>query len=174
MAASRAAARLGQTEPDDGVAARYPRQPFPCDDGRGVLGDHAAHQRSQQLNVARIEIAIGDLLDDDAGGCAALAEAAIFFRQIDADQAEAAHFLQHLAVDAILPGSLLIVGSQFLFRESLGNLPKRLLLLAERVVHGNPPADILRSRVLEVAQTRLRSRNYEQAPTSFSRRRAHV
>jgi hypothetical protein len=106
-----APARLGQTKPDDGVAARYPRQPFPCDDGRGVLGDHAAHQRSQQLNVTRIEIAIGDLLDNDAGGGAALAEAAIFFRQIDADQAEAAHFLQHRAVDAILPGSLLIVGS---------------------------------------------------------------
>ena len=109
--------------------------------GRGVLGDHPTHQGSQQLNVAGVEVAIGDLLDDDPGRGAALAEAAIFFRKVDTDQPEIAHFLEHRAVDAVLPGAFLVVRSELLPRKSCCGLSKRLLLLAERVVHDDFPAN---------------------------------
>ena len=118
----RPTARLGKAQADDGFAAGNARQPFVRDAGRGVLGDHPTHQGSQQLNVAGVEVAIGDLLDDDPGRGAALAEAAIFFRKVDTDQPEIAHFLEHRAVDAVLPGAFLVVRSELLPRIVLRSL----------------------------------------------------
>jgi len=65
--------RKGFAKADDGVAARHTRQPFPRDLGRSVPRDHPAHQGSEKLHVAAIEIAISDLLDDDASRHAAFA-----------------------------------------------------------------------------------------------------
>ena len=64
-----------------------------------------------------------------------LAEAAIPFRQVGANQPEIAHFPEHRAVDAVLPGSLLVVRGELLPCKSLRGLTKRLLLFAERVIH---------------------------------------
>jgi hypothetical protein len=100
-----------------------------------VLRDHAAHQGGQQLNIAGVEIAIGDLLDNDSRGGAALAEATILLGQVDAYEHEIADRRQQRAFDAVLLGALLVAGRELLARKSSCGFAKRLLLLAERVVH---------------------------------------
>ena len=42
-----------------------------------------------------------------------------FSGKVGADQPEIAHFLEHRAVDAVLPGALLVVRSELLPRKSL-------------------------------------------------------
>jgi len=83
----RSAARLGQAKANDGLTRNNLGHPFRRDVPGGVLGDHAAHERTQKLHIADIEIGIGDFFDDHPRRDRAFTHSAEFFGQIDADQA---------------------------------------------------------------------------------------
>jgi len=88
-----AATRFGQAQADDRFASHQPAVPVARQLGVGVGMHDRTHQRAEQLDVADIEIAVGHFLGDHPGGDTAQAEAAIFFGQVDADQAQRADFL---------------------------------------------------------------------------------
>ena len=77
-----------------------------------------AHQRGRQLHVADVEVAVGDLLGDQAGRTPP-AQAAILLGQVDAEQAEAAHLAAQAAVGRqLLVLALLVAGQQALAGEA--------------------------------------------------------
>ena len=102
-----------------------------------MLGDHAAEERGQKLNIADIEVAVGDLLGDDAGGDGSLAQSAVLLGKIDADQAERAHLPQQVAVRAMLLGPFPVAWRELFPGKALGGLLESLLLLRQSEIHGH-------------------------------------
>eukprot|EP01137_Pigoraptor_chileana_P023255 Opistho-2@89244 len=130
----RAAPWFGQTQRDDGLARHDPAVPGARQLGGRIGMDDGAHQRTEQLHVADVEVTIGNFLGDHAGRDATEAQAAIFLGQINTDQTERTHFLEQGPVDARLRFALLVIGPELLSCKAARHVTQRNLVIVEH--HG--------------------------------------
>jgi len=129
-----AAARLGQAQADDCVARHQAAVPVARQLGVGVAVHDGAHQRPQQLQVADVEVAVGDFLGDQARGDTALAQAAVLFRKIHTDQAQRADLLHQRAVETLFCLTRLVMGFELFAREAASDVAQGDLVFVEQHV----------------------------------------
>ena len=131
-----AAARLGKPERNRFAAFGDGRQPRRRQRLVGMAGEDVGAERGEQRHIGDIEVAIGDLLDQQAGGHAVDAHAAITFRQGGRDKAEAAHFPNERAADRRVLLALAVAGQQHFAGEAAGGLAEGGLVFCQSELHG--------------------------------------
>ena len=100
-----------------------------------MLSDHAAHKRPKKLNVAGVEISIGDLFDNQSGGDGLQAQPAIFLGQVRGNQAKRAHFTDQFPIKRMARGPFLIARGQFITRKPCGEIAKGFLIFCWLKLH---------------------------------------
>ena len=130
-----AGVRFGQADPDDALAAGDLRDPVRGDLGSGVAGEDLADERADHLQVADVEVAGGDLLQQHAGGQPGHALAAELLGDLGGDETLRAHLQPDLLLDppGLLP--LLVSGGQRIPGVLAGRIHQGLLLGGERKLH---------------------------------------
>lgn len=103
--------------------------------GRGVPREDAALERGEELDVGRVEVAVGERLDDEPGGDARLAEPAVLLGEIDADEPERSHLGDEGAVDAPLLLARLVARRELLLREAPRRFEEGALLVGKTGDH---------------------------------------
>ena len=131
----RSPARLGEAEGDERASLADAGNDVLRDLRAGVGGDDGAVERSEELHVGDVHVAARDVLDDEAARDAAEVEPAERLRQVDPDEAERAHLLDELGLDAGLGLTLPIAGGEPLLREAARHVAHRELFVAESEVH---------------------------------------
>jgi hypothetical protein len=91
-----------------------------------------SHQRTQQLHITHVEIAIGEFLDDQTGRQAAGPKAAISFRQINANQPQTAHLAQQTTIECDFMVAGLIPRQQFFAGKTPGKIAQCLLVFGKQ------------------------------------------
>ena len=126
-----AGVRFGQADPDDALAAGDLRDPVRGDLGSGVLREDLADQRADHLQVADVEVAGGDLLQQHAGGQPGHSLPAELLGDLGRDETLRAHLQPDLLLDppGLLP--LLVAGGQRLPGVLAGRIHQGLLLGGE-------------------------------------------
>ena len=115
--------------------------------GLRVADQDGRVQRDADRHRADVEVAIGELFRDEAGGDGVHAEATEFLRQVHAQQAQAAHLGDEAAVEvAAVLLALLVVGQQAFARKAAGGLLQGSLIFGQ-----------YHRRMLQRAKPRLRS-----------------
>ena len=123
------AARLRQAETDDLFPCDNSGDPFHGNIPPGMLRDHPAHQGGEKLDIADIEVAIGDRFRHQACRCVIQAHAAEFFRQVRSDQAKRAHFAHQLPVEGMDSGALEIGAGQLFTGKPYSSVAKCQLVV---------------------------------------------
>ena len=131
-----AAARLGQRDGEQRLAAGELLEPGLDDFGLAVLRQDLAVQRGQQVDVGDAQVGAGDLLVDHAGGQAAQALAAELLGQLGRDEPHLAHLAHQAAVEHAGLVALQEAGRDALGGEAARVVAERDQVFVEIGVHG--------------------------------------
>ena len=111
------------------------------------MGGHdRAVQRAEELDVGDVQVPRRDVLHEETARETAEIEPAERLREVHSDEAEGAHFLDQLGLDARLDLALPVAGGKPLLGETARGVAHGGVFFAESEIHGVTPESSLGGR----------------------------